>query len=268
MAMVLVILGVLAAVFLSATNTMLDNSRRKETRSKLEALESAITRFVMTTGRLPCPADGSLGPANPNQGVELAAGGVCTVAALTNGVVPWRSLSVPQTAALDAWNNLITYRVWGGAGVANSLTASNALSMTSLDPGTAGVVSTWLQTRGFRACKADPCPATLQINPPGIDELARKVDGNGVAYFLISHGANKVGAYSADGVLVSTANGPGPGLSEVTNSNGVLIRTTSPSDFYVDADLREDSANPYDDMVLRPTVMKVALDAALGPRAP
>ena len=35
MAMVLLVVGVLAALFLPATNTMMDNNRRKETRTKL-----------------------------------------------------------------------------------------------------------------------------------------------------------------------------------------------------------------------------------------
>ena len=55
MALVLLIVGLLAAVFLPATNTLLDNNRRKETRAKLEALEQAMVRFVMVNRRLPCP---------------------------------------------------------------------------------------------------------------------------------------------------------------------------------------------------------------------
>ena len=61
MALVLLIVGLLAAVFLPATNTLLDNNRRKETRAKLEALEQAMVRFVMVNRRLPCPADGAQG---------------------------------------------------------------------------------------------------------------------------------------------------------------------------------------------------------------
>ena len=63
----LLIVGLLAAVFLPATNTLLDNNRRKETRAKLEALEQkAMVRFVMVNRRLPCPADGE----PPCSGVE------------------------------------------------------------------------------------------------------------------------------------------------------------------------------------------------------
>ena len=267
MAMVLLVVGLLAALFLPATNTMMDNNRRKETRTKLEALESAITRFVMTTGRLPCPADGSLAPGNINQGLELAAGGACTADALTKGVVPWRTLAVSQSEVLDAWGNLVTYRVWGGAGVTNSLTVANGMNMSALKPapppGTpvADTVSGWLTSRGFRACNAPLCALGSGV------ELASKANGNGVAYFLISHGANKYGAYNPNGTWVGTANGPGPGVQESINRNNQAIRSSPSDDFYIDADLNENTSTAYyDDIVLRPTVIKVALDAGFGPR--
>ena len=261
MAMVLLVVGVLAALFLPATNTMMDNNRRKETRTKLESLESAITRFVMTNRRLPCPANGALLPTHADYGRESAASSVagnCIPGELQNGVVPWRTLAVSQDAAADAWGNLISYRAW--AGVANSLTLLNGMSMSALNPVTPNEVTNWLAARGFRVCNASPCAVG------GPEELASKANGNGIAYFLISHGANKFNAFNPSGTLVP-ANGPVPGLLENINRNGQLLRTATPNDdFYIDADLNENEADYYDDIVLRPTVIKVALDAGLGPR--
>ena len=264
MALVLLIVGLLAAVFLPATNVMLDNSRRKETRAKLEALEQAMVRFVMVNRRLPCPADGDLPPGNANQGLELAAGGACTALALTNGVVPWRSLGVSQTDALDAWSTMVSYRVWGV--VANTLTAyagaGTGMDMTNLDPSTAGAVNGWLAGRGFRACNGDPCA----VGSP--TELASKANGNGVAYFLISHGPNRFGGFSADGNYLGVSVGAPPGPLENTNRSTVPLRSASPNDFYVDADFAENPAAYYDDLVLRPTILSVAMAAGLGPRRP
>lgn len=97
--------------------------------------------------------------------------------------------------------------------------------------------------------------------------MTRRVDGNGVAYFLISHGANKIHAYSSSGFLISEPNGIGPGAREDVNRNGVELRAADVDQtFYIDADLDENPASYYDDIVLRPTVIKVALDAGLGPR--
>jgi hypothetical protein len=46
------------------------------------------------------------------------------------------------------------------------------------------------------------------------------------------------------------------------------LRSASPNDFYVDADFAENPAAYYDDLVLRPTILSVAMAAGLGPRRP
>lgn len=262
MALVLLIVGLLAAVFLPATNTLLDNNRRKETRAKLEALEQAMVRFVMVNRRLPCPADGDLPLGDANQGLELAAGGACTALALTNGVVPWRSLGVAQNDAMDGWSTMISFRVWGGAGVASSLTLADGMNMQALDPTSAGVVSTWLATRGFRMCNAVACA----VSSPA--ELTSKTNGNGVAYVLVSHGANRFGGFTADGIYLGTSSGALPGPLENINRNTLALRSATPVDFYIDTEFAENPAAYYDDIVLRPTIITVAMAAGLGPRRP
>jgi len=265
MALVLLIVGLLAAVFLPATNTMLENSRRKETRAKLEALEQAMVRFVMANGRLPCPADGSLAPGNAEQGLEQPHPGTaaCTVPALTNGVVPWRTLGLAQGDATDAWNTLVTYRVWAGAAVAaDALTQANGMNM-NWDPATQNAqIQGFLQARGFRMCSASPCVAGAAA------ELATRTNMTGAAYVLISHGANRVHGFSTDGIYLAAANGPGPGTLEDINRNTLATRIAAPNDFYIDTELAENPVAYYDDLVLRPTVMAVAMAAGLGPRKP
>lgn len=296
MALVLLIVGLLAAVFLPATNTFLENNRRKETRAKLEALEQAMVRFVMVNRRLPCPADGIQGTANPTSGVEQRNDEVtpATCTAMATGVVPWRSLGVPADAAMDAWGNLITYRVWartsGGVGSAinTSLAMDGGMDFSKCDPAKptppspaeyrctganaqplgALLAGGGMQARGFRVCR-DACPATTTPTP-GTFEVARRIDGNGAAYFLISHGANKFGAYNAAGQLLTTANGSGPGARETIHRNNQGLRATDlDNTFYIDADYDErPGSNYYDDIVSRPTVISIAMAAGLGPRKP
>lgn len=293
MALVLLIVGLLAAVFLPATNTLLDNNRRKETRAKLEALEQAMVRFVMVNRRLPCPANGTLGTGSAQSGVELrTVGPPATCDAMQAGVVPWRSLGVSADAAIDAWGNLITYRVWAsypGNTIATSLAMDAGMDFSACDPAktTAPTAPNYLcdatnkkplevltaggthSARGFRVCRNVPCTATIVTSAPGINEVARRVDGNGAAFFLISHGANKVGAYTTGGTPINTANGPGPGARETINQNGLALRAASLDEaFYIDAELDESPADYYDDIVLRPTVMAVAMAAGLAPRKP
>ena len=292
MALVLLIVGLLAAVFLPATNTLLDNNRRKETRAKLEALEQAMVRFVMVNRRLPCPADGALGTGNAQSGVEQRPAQECT--AMATGVVPWRSLGVPADAAMDAWGNLITYRVWArtrggevGSAINTSLAMDGGMDFSECDPAKltppspaeyrctganaqplgALLAGGGMQARGFRVCR-DACPATTTPTP-GTFEVARRIDGNGAAYFLISHGANKAGAYNTNGTLLTVASGPGPSARENINGNGQVLRAADlDSTFYVDADYDESPATYFDDIVLRPTVISVAMAAGLGPRKP
>lgn len=302
MALVLLIVGLLAAVFLPATNTLLDNNRRKETRAKLEALEQAMVRFVMVNRRLPCPADGIQGTANPTSGVEQRGDAVRpdTCTAMATGVVPWRSLGVPADAAMDAWGNLITYRVWArtrggevGSAINTSLAMDGGMDFSECDPAKptppspaeyrctganaqplgALLADGGRQARGFRVCR-DTCAATTLPNPPGTFEVARRIDGNGAAYFLISHGANKAGAYNTNGTLLTIASGPGPGARERINLNGQALRAADlDSTFYIDADYDENPVPPvdgpyFDDIVVRPTVISVVIAAGLGPRKP
>jgi hypothetical protein len=125
--------------------------------------------------------------------------------------------------------------------------------------------------RGFRVCRSDSCVATSGANP-GLNEVARRVDGNGAAFFLISHGANKVGAYNTSGTLINTANGLGPGVREIINQNGQALRATDVDEaFYIEAELDENplptvGGTYFDDIVVRPTVISVAMAAGLGPR--
>ncbi len=278
-----------------------------------------MVRFVVVNRRLPCPADGAQGTANPTSGLEQRNSAVtpATCTAMTSGVVPWRSLGVSTDAAIDAWGNLITYRVWartgGGTGstILTSLAMDGGMDFSKCDPvGTDDPVSSAFicpsapsssppysvffkvltaktgssplppspEARGFRVCKNTPCNATLPTVspgppvPPGTNELSRRVDGNGAAYFLISHGANKVGAYNTNGQLLTVASGTGPGARENINRNGQALRATDlDSTFYIDAEYDENPSPPiggpyFDDIVVRPTVASVVLAAGLGPR--
>lgn len=266
MALVLLIVGLLAAVFLPATNTFLESNRRKETRAKLEALEQAMVRFVMVNRRLPCPADGALLPGDANQGLERpVGGGACTPPTQINGVAPWRTLGLSQGDATDAWGTLVTYRVWP------ALAQVNGLDMSTRDPTVDGAVPgenqvrEWLKTRGFRACNAAACPVTVPVDAA---ELASKADGNGVAYFLISHGSNRFGGFNVDGNYIDPAGGSPFGPLENLNRNTQIVQVAPGADFYIDAEFNENSAEHFDDIVVRPTVISVAMAAGLGPRRP
>ena len=133
---------------------------------------------------------------------------------------------------------MVSYRVWGGAGVpvGTSLTLANGMNMQALDPTSPGVVNAWLAPRGFRVCNAVACAVTFPPVPPVLAELASKANGNGAAYVLISHGANRFGGFTADGIYLGTSSGASPGPLENINRNTLPMRATSPDDFYIDTE--------------------------------
>jgi hypothetical protein len=84
----------------------------------------------------------------------------------------------------------------------------------------------------------------------------------GAAYVLISHGPDGRGAYPANGAANPIGTG-GAGIDEVWNANGVPLAA-----YYVDKNLNEsNTAAHFDDIVVRPSIMRVVLRAERGPRA-
>jgi len=76
--------------------------------------QRALWAYAARNYALPCPADGTISdPTNGNYGVAQSAGaGVCTITG-TNGVLPWKTLGIDKSVALDGWGNLIGYAVSG-----------------------------------------------------------------------------------------------------------------------------------------------------------
>ncbi|MGZ5042766.1 MAG: type II secretion system protein, partial [Usitatibacter sp.] len=101
-AFVLVIAGMIIALFASVTSTLLASQRRQTTTSHLAAVDAALVQFVVQNQRLPCPANGTIATGTANAGVEVPpnANG-CTTQ--TNGVVPWVSLGLGEQDATDGW---------------------------------------------------------------------------------------------------------------------------------------------------------------------
>lgn len=290
MALVVGLIGLLAYLFLPLGNTLREEQQRKQARAKLEAIDAALIRYVMLNNRLPCPADGALADTDPNYGAERNNGATatgCVNGVENRGVVPWRTLGLPMEAAIDPWGNWVTYRPYinGVSSLTRQFTSPGG-ACGSIDPpffqtkspyGTgswydfltlcsvAGRLVGWsidsdTTTANCDARVADPS------GPPG--PLSPKT---GAAYILISHGANRCGAYmpgppGLPGVYMNTCTGTvGMGVAEQLNRNNNAPLTGNPTtagQCYKDGPFREKtSAQPFDDIVLWRTVMQVAVEA-------
>jgi prepilin-type N-terminal cleavage/methylation domain-containing protein len=269
-AIVLVIIGMIIALFAAVTTTLLSSQRRQATASRLAAVDAALVQFVVQNQRLPCPADGTLDASTqPTAGTETAIDANGCVSQ-TGGVVPWRALGLGEQDATDGWGRRITYRVW------NNLTLLNAMNMASCDPaGTKGTPGApgYVCDTGCIAGNMGSCTSpTLFLSGDGaapkgftIKNVAgtalMAAPATGAAYVLISAGETGGGAYTSAGQLAPTTTTDG--TEEQKNYANLA---TQP--YYVDDQISDGAgATHFDDVVLRPSVLTVASRAGLGPRA-
>lgn len=275
LAISMVILAFIFVFFLGSGSAFIQVRRTEAQKLKLLAIENAIAGYVSINGRLPCPADGSLPITNAAAGKEDGGVAGCNDSQ-RNGVVPWVTLGLSEADILDSWNNRTTYRV------GNNLWLARAMDMTACDPAGTGVGD---GTGASMLCQAacspvDPStctpPTTFLQSGKGLSILdtagitvmySSPVTGpsGGAAYVLISHGRNGAGAFTQGGgtVLPTTISGD----SEKLNANGVTVHSS-----YVDGTIRDEQSDVgtaayFDDLVLRPSIMKVVLQAQRGPRS-
>ena len=289
-AIVLAILGFVLTIGLQATGAYLSHERRKVSLARVAGLDVALANYVAVQGRLPCPADGALPPGDANLGLERReADGTCLVVAgppitpiMNRGVVPWVTLGLTETEALDGWNTHISYRTITAVAAPPNLgfTSNRALDATGCDPGgAAGRAAVTVGGQSVETCAAGCTVATLAAgtSPPNVvtgrgvsvrSDLAPlgillmdPAALTGAAYVLISHGENRGGGYDSSGTL--QAGTPANGVLEAPNANNQVL----PADF-IDAPFNDsDGAARFDDIVSRPTLMTLLVKAGLAPRA-
>ena len=292
-AIVLLILGFVLTIGLQATGAYLSQERRKVSLARVAGLDVALANYVAVQGRLPCPADGALPPGDANLGLERrAADGTCIVIAgppvtpiMNRGVVPWVTLGLTETEALDGWNTRISYRTVSAVAVAPNLgfTSNRALDASDCDPGGAAAVAARLLggppaqtvqtcTAGCTLANLANCTSPLNfvtgrglnvrdaVAPAGTP-LMDPAAGTGAAYVLISHGENRGGGYDRAGTL--QAGTPANGVLEAPNANNQALPAA-----FIDAPFNDsDGAARFDDIVSRPTLMTLLVKAGLAPRA-
>jgi len=291
MAVVLAIVGLLFVFLIPVSNTLRSNQRRAETEQTLKNIQAALNNFVIINKRLPCPADGTdIGTATSGTEKAPAGGGDCTNNQ-ANGVVPWATLGLTPAAALDAWNDQITYRV--GYGLTRTATspscsaASAALDMSSCDP-----AGTRPATPGWPACGGGLCDTTctgaflssnctspanflankgLDVTTDGITKVMDHTKYTGAAYILISHGDNGYGAINSSGAYVASATQgvAGTTLENANRNLSTLVVTSAVTPSFIDAQFSDanDPTKYFDDIIIRPSVLSVITQAQLGPRS-
>lgn len=177
----LIIIGIILSTSLSLSITSDFHVKSLQTTTKLSQIEEALQSYVRIHKRLPCPADGTLPLDNTLFGIAGTASATgCTGSNFNDGIVyagvlPTRTLQLPDGFMVDGWKRRFTY-------IVDSRFTNNAIT----NPQCA--------IQATASCLRNTPAGTISIN-----------DSNGSArtteaiYVLISHGENGHGAYRQNG---------------------------------------------------------------------
>lgn len=187
LSIVVAIISVVATLGLEAAANFVNRTSTSVTRDKLVTIDDAIARFFKIYGRLPCPAkrDDWLLNSSTSFGAED-----CTISVwsstsigggLMAGMVPFKTLDLPMSTAVDGFNNRINYVATKNLTVAG--TGANTFGDT-----TNGVAGIEIRTGRLE----QPCD-NLATN---CQKLADPTATSGAAYVIFSNGADQRGAVS------------------------------------------------------------------------
>lgn len=112
---VIVLVAVLALfgaiVMFSGQVSDIDNEKNAiaNTERDMERIADQIATYVQLNNRLPCPHfAASTGESAANFGQESRSGASCLV---NSGVLPWRTLGLPDSMSKDSWKNFYSYNI-------------------------------------------------------------------------------------------------------------------------------------------------------------
>ena len=177
MAVVVAIMAVLMAMGLATATSVMQNTQRNATKEKQSLLKDALIAYFLTNKRLPCPDTGSNVGNTGRDGLEnRTAGGVvpdvtsnCTAGI---GTVPYLSLGISRSQALDGYGNFMTYRLDAVAG------------------------RNWHLTATFIPSCVIPNITVAPLLGLAVNSAVATPEVEAAAVVLISHGANGWGAWN------------------------------------------------------------------------
>lgn len=104
----LVVIGIVVAGGLTLTTSMVDRQAYVQTGMQMDDLEKAISAYVATTKKLPCPATASDSIDSPAFGKSQMS---CGSSGVAIGMLPVRTLGLRDRMAADEYGNRYTYAV-------------------------------------------------------------------------------------------------------------------------------------------------------------
>lgn len=189
LAVVLLILSILLGLGLGAINSQITKSNYETTFRHRDNIKDALITYLRVNQRLPCPSNVALDGTEAINGPGTACN-PNVVAGRTNfGILPWRTLGLERTTALDGWDTYFSYMVSDGVGT-----------------------NDWIATTGIRATNT----GALVRRENNLTPPPATLDTGGYAFALISHGPNASGGFTAK--LFPNAAPPIANVEELINN--------------------------------------------------
>lgn len=259
LASVLVIIGVLFAGLLALVKPVLYQVKLSATEANMNRIIDVLSVYAQRNSRLPCPANPDITVASEPYGAETGSGsagagvGDCDepgAGERVEGIVPFKTLGMTLDDVRDGWGNMITYRVSpafarnpaAGAGAHMRCRVDNVWVSGGANrqpakarfccPDTAVAAATdiavrdgagkpmWPLARDSKGLSYAPVD-TAYTGAVAFDLADDNVTA--IAFMLLSHGHNGVGAFLESGGRTSAGGIAGTGETENANNDNVFI---------------------------------------------
>jgi prepilin-type N-terminal cleavage/methylation domain-containing protein len=175
LSIVILIISILISGALTVFSGSANNKKITITKSRIDEVYKALGGFLLANGRLPCPASiTAIKSTDLNYGAEgscAAGSGVYISGNLVYGMAPVKALGLPSEYAEDGFESKFAYIV--EKNFTNNATFKNATATATM---------------------------TLNELPGGVSQVIT----NDAILALVSYGANKSGAFNANGTVQNT----------------------------------------------------------------
>jgi prepilin-type N-terminal cleavage/methylation domain-containing protein len=209
-AVVVFLIGLLAAMGISALTAQLSNAAISATKKKQDTIKDALITYLGKNKRLPCPAIDNSGVEAPRN-IAIPLGDPNCQGNF--GIVPYATLDLTKSAALDGWENFFSYAV----------TPQWTMTYSNIAPVAGGTTSN-IGANAFNAGSTGIHPVNDRASTSPYTAIP--VTTNAVVV-IVSHGKNGSGALTSK----STPNFP-PGFGTDELANAPVSPWSFPAAFY------------------------------------
>lgn len=223
LSIVILIVSIIITGALTVSKTSIRNANAKITADKMSAIYTALTNFLNTNKRLPCPGVFTNINTSTSYGTEAATPGTCTGVInpsgfIIYGMVPTAALGLSSDMASDGFGTRFSYMV------------DRRFTARSTNPAdTAG-----FEIIGGQQFAAGTVISTIINVKEGT--AASNIDITTLALMaIISHGPNKLGGFSPSSTTAnSTTNATSEENENLSTSANVVIYNSSTNSLFDD----------------------------------